>query len=64
MMCGRFEMVACPMSNTIKQCLVKRTYGSLKQRTMFTASCLLKTQPRVRGKCSLYRYGPSPAVTS
>ncbi len=35
-----------------------------KRRTMFTASCLLKTQPRVRGKCLLYRYGSSPAVTS
>ena len=31
---------------------------------MFTASRLLTTQPRMRGKCLSYRYGPSPTVTS
>ncbi len=37
---------------------------NLLDKRMFTASCSLKTQPCVRGKCLLYRYGPPPTVTS
>ena len=36
----------------------------LKRRTMFTASCLLKSQPRACGECTASRRGASPAVTS